>query len=1298
MSASADAAAGTRASQHGGFVLAGSKRKVEVGDLGQRAAARVRADLHADSGGLPRAGGRGLPRPEDAGSGQGEGCQSLDHSGHRRPCGVLGSGLDYDGNPVRTSVRPSSSSSSSSSKKPMRDAASPLHAYGRSATGSALPGLPSGLPGIAGCGHTPAHSQQVSGSGAPSPAMRTGFGGLASLSGLGTALTPALKERDARRQPVPSSPFPSTPCPSDTSLGTPITHHRSTLKQNVSGHSFIHPATQTQVADPSFSATFSSPLLSQTGAPQPQQQPKKPPPPLPSLQPQPPQPPQQQPQTQQRAQLQAQKQPDRKVQLMGFVPPSPPPGTPPPEMEAELLQEAESALAQFHAQHCQEEHAAPYPGSPPQGGGPQPALDHVGAQARAGGIGTKAPESTDVKGSSGWHLGGGVCTVGNGGERREYHNNRSSSGSGCGSGQHGYIQKSMPTFSLFGGRRSESHGAGSSRPSTGAHNESSENLWPRLNLPQEVIKIFQHRGIQQPFDWQVECLDSQPLRNDQNFIYALPTSAGKTFVSEVMILRKMLKYKRTRRRLWDTSVVPCKCMIVFPYVSLCEEKRGDFVEFGDAVGFSVEYYYDHMGKFPLVPRAQQLYIATIEKAERIMTTLLEEGRAGELGLVVVDELHFLGENNRGCILETLLTRLKTFVPTCQIVGMSATLPNLRDVELWLNAQKFDGSGLDRPVELLEHVVFPPGQQIKHKKGNCIEKFERPGDALTALVKEGIAGEHNEGKGSVLVFCATVKETEIVAAKLLHSLDHDQQMGRIANKDTLSMMRSDLVQHLRSIKGDVGPPDLLQKLVEKGIAFHNAKLLREERKLIEDAFKGGVLQVITCTSTLAAGVNLPAGTVVISKPKVGIDSLKPSTYKQMAGRAGRTGLDSGYTSGRSFLIATNDREHKLAQELMAHGPQEVRSQLMAPSGWGDKNSQPSPPLKKAQEGNPHAAQGAHSSTGQRRAKEHPDEFMRAVLGFVCAGRLPQDAANVVSGGPSHVQAASAPLGCDGVEVSAVQGYMRGTFFGVVWTRLERETQKTPDVSTMHLPANALAAPRGSNAKEPVDTLDDIVEEVLLWLAEQKLIVTRGHTDFSLAACVDAEAPPGAGGSGSAAHSSEGTKIGGNRLHPTLLGRATYLSCLPIKVAIEVYSDMSNGREAGVVLGDLLHLLFMLTPVDQFAQRFLEDEAFWLVLARKWEKDFDETRQRVVERIGLDFAWLQCRCQPTVKGRNASYREKDRKVCLSCAHYGCRVSACYCCLVSTILLPSVIGSILSGLGVLQTWRQSHPVCRFVCVPRS
>jgi hypothetical protein len=157
-------------------------------------------------------------------------------------------------------------------------------------------------------------------------------------------------------------------------------------------------------------------------------------------------------------------------------------------------------------------------------------------------------------------------------------------------------------------------------------------------------------------------------------------------------------------------------------------------------------------------------------------------------------------------------------------------------------------------------------------------------------------------------------------------------------------------------------------------------------------------------------------------------------------------------------------------------------------------------------------------------------------------------------------------------------------------------------------------------------------------------------------------------------------------------------LPIKVAIEVYSDMSNGRKAGVVLGDLLHLLFMLTPVDQFAQRFLEDEAFWLVLARKWEKDFDETRQRVVERIGLDFAWLQCRCQPTVKGRNASYREKDRKVCLSCAHDGCRVSACYCCLVSTIFLPSIIGSILSGLGVLQTWRQSHPVCRFVCVPRS
>ncbi|XP_061439125.1 helicase POLQ-like isoform X2 [Rhineura floridana] len=436
------------------------------------------------------------------------------------------------------------------------------------------------------------------------------------------------------------------------------------------------------------------------------------------------------------------------------------------------------------------------------------------------------------------------------------------------------------------------------------------DIGPFYGLPTKVKELLiQFRGIEKLYDWQHTCLTLESLQQRKNLIYSLPTSGGKTLVAEILILRELL----------------CKQMdvlMILPYVAIVQEKVGGLSGFGMELGFLVEEYAGSKGRIPPVKRRlkKSLYIATIERGHSLVNSFIETGRISDLGLVVVDELHMLGEGSRGAILEMTLAKILYTSKTTQIIGMSATLNNVGDLQQFLKAEYYTSNF--RPVELKEYVKirdsicevdskaengFTFSRLLDFKYSAGLQKTDP--DHLIALVTEVIP------KYSCLVFCPTKKNCENVAEMICKHLNRDCK--KLKEKE-----KHDVIAVLANIcNGRLCP--VLKRTIPYGIAYHHSGLTSDERKWIEEAYSSGILCLLTCTSTLAAGVNLPARRVILRAPYVATEFMKKNQYKQMIGRAGRAGIDK---AGESILIM-QEKDKDLVKNLVYSPPESCYSNLL-----------------------------------------------------------------------------------------------------------------------------------------------------------------------------------------------------------------------------------------------------------------------------------------------------------------------------------------------------------------------------------
>ena len=461
-----------------------------------------------------------------------------------------------------------------------------------------------------------------------------------------------------------------------------------------------------------------------------------------------------------------------------------------------------------------------------------------------------------------------------------------------------------------------------------------------LGLPDEVCKSYMATGLKELYPWQVDCLCNEThVLVGNNLVYCAPTSGGKTLVAEMIILRTVLILKK-------------RVLLVLPFVSLVLDKEKYFVNLVKGYNRScsnsrdrikVKGFYGHERR--INPKVKHhISICTIEKANGILNSFISTRNATALGCVVIDEMHTLGSTFNGYLLEILVSKLRLLQYQAtmagfegikiQMLGMSATVGNIQALSHWFGGDLFMTTF--RPVPLSETIVAGEISYNTKKESmgsihtNCFGHYvkEYPSimpcesKVLNTLCIDGLK------KGQpVLIFCPTKLACQQVCKQL--TTDLPIYFGYIVthNRDTkileqLAHSRQRIIDDMEALNPNVEIEPTFIKGIEFGIAYHHSNISSKLKQIIEEAYYNGIISIIIATTTLAAGVNLPAGRVLIKSLTVGKDNLEVAQYKQMIGRAGRAG-QAAY--GEAFLVV---KKHELdsAADLVNRQIPDVTSQI------------------------------------------------------------------------------------------------------------------------------------------------------------------------------------------------------------------------------------------------------------------------------------------------------------------------------------------------------------------------------------
>ncbi|KAH7137213.1 Sec63 Brl domain-containing protein [Dactylonectria estremocensis] len=427
-------------------------------------------------------------------------------------------------------------------------------------------------------------------------------------------------------------------------------------------------------------------------------------------------------------------------------------------------------------------------------------------------------------------------------------------------------------------------------PTPKKRNEPGDVLMPITDLPEWARGPFSTNQSLNKI--QSKCYPSA-FEDDGNLLVCAPTGSGKTNVGMLTILREIGKHRNPETG--DIDLDAFKIVCIAPLKALVQEQVGNLGKRLESFGIRVSELTGDRQLTKQQIAETQIIVTTPEKWDVITRKSNDLTYTNLVRLIIIDEIHLL-HDDRGPVLESIVSRTirkteQTGEPV-RILGLSATLPNYRDVASFLRVDMKKGlfhfDGTYRPCPLRQEFVG-----VTDRK--AIKQLKTMNDVTYNKVIEHVGTNRNQ----MLIFVHSRKETAKTARYIRDKALELDTINQILRHDAGSR------EVLKEAADQATDADL-KDILPYGFGIHHAGMSRIDRTDVEDLFARGAIQVLVCTATLAWGVNLPAHTVIIkgtqvySPEKGSWVELSPQDVLQMLGRAGRPQYD---TYGEGIIITT-----------------------------------------------------------------------------------------------------------------------------------------------------------------------------------------------------------------------------------------------------------------------------------------------------------------------------------------------------------------------------------------------------------